>query len=867
MRRRLPAVLLVLLLAGLWHPALHDTARGDDDAPTTTQRIELTEMVAIGGVARGARIAVFRDAVEARRVAGTLEAPEVGDGLDVPGAPSPAVWKSWKAGEKGWLEDRAFAGGYAWARVEVPEAGAWILDVRGARRVLHDGAWRIGDLYNTGSTRIPLALRAGENHLVFRLGRPRLKATLIRSDGQPAFQATDDTMPDFVLGGTEPLEGALVLLNPSPTWLRDTRIRAAAEGGEPREVAVEPIPPFAFRKVGFSVLPPPAFAPWPDERPKKFDPRHDVRFELRRGDAVLSTAERRLRVRAPEDWRKVTFRSGIDDSVQYYGLVPANPAEDDPTPGIILSTHGASVEATNQARAYDPKPWAHIVAPTNRRPFGFDWEDWGRLDALEVLAHAQRTHTYDPARVHITGHSMGGHGAWILGAQFPDQFGALAPSAGWRDFWSYGGAPTWEAPNEIQALLDRCANGSRTLLLEDNYRGRGIYILHGDADRTVPVEQARFMRSWLARFHTDFAYYERPGAGHWWGDQCMDWPPLMQFLEARRIPAAASMTRSIFATVHPWISSRSHAVRIQQQRRPYEVSRVAIEPTKVRTTFEVKTRNVRLLVLEPGDLPTRRRTRAERKANPTLPPREGVLTLDIDGQRLVVPVEGVWSDGASVWLLRDDTTWKTTTPEAHLGEKSPVRCGPFKAAFAGRMVFVVGTAGTEAETRWALAKARYDAEQFWYRGNGSVRIVADREFDAGADPDRSVILYGHRGMNAAWDKVLETCPVDVQRGSLRVGERILVSDDLAAFFVRPRAGSETASVGVIAGTGAPGMRVSENVPIFLSGAGFPDWLVIGADMPSEATGGVRGGGFFAHDWSVGEDAVWALPDPAGRSER
>jgi len=234
MRPRFPLVLLLLLLVGLSHPELHTAVRAEDDVPDGPERIHLTEMLAIGGVARGARIAVFRDALEAQRVAGTLEAPKEGETLVVPGTPAPAVWKSWKAGDKGWLEDRAFAGGYAWARVDLPEAGTWILHVRGARRVLHDGAWRIGDLYNTGSTRIPLALRAGENHLLFRLGRPRLKATLTRSSGRPTFQAGDDTLPDFVLGQAEPLEGALVLLNPTPAWLRDPRMRAVAAGGEPR---------------------------------------------------------------------------------------------------------------------------------------------------------------------------------------------------------------------------------------------------------------------------------------------------------------------------------------------------------------------------------------------------------------------------------------------------------------------------------------------------------------------------------------------------------------------------------------------------------------------------------------------------------
>ncbi|MEZ5975322.1 MAG: hypothetical protein R3E96_10910 [Planctomycetota bacterium] len=49
------------------------------------------------------------------------------------------------------------------------------------------------------------------------------------------------------------------------------------------------------------------------------------------------------------------------------------------------------MEAISQARAYQAKDWATVVAATNRRPFGFDWEDWGRMDALEVLGLAEST--------------------------------------------------------------------------------------------------------------------------------------------------------------------------------------------------------------------------------------------------------------------------------------------------------------------------------------------------------------------------------------------------------------------------------------------------------------------------------------------
>ena len=36
----------------------------------------------------------------------------------------------------------------------------------------------------------------------------------------------------------------------------------------------------------------------------------------------------------------------------------------------------------------------------------------------------------------ISGHSMGGHGTWNIGVQFPGTFAALGPSAGWISFWS-----------------------------------------------------------------------------------------------------------------------------------------------------------------------------------------------------------------------------------------------------------------------------------------------------------------------------------------------------------------------------------------------------------------------------------------------
>src|SRR5262249_53415508 len=150
---------------------------------------------------------------------------------------------------------------------------------------------------------------------------------------------------------------------------------------------------------------------------------------------------------------------------------PAAATQDSP-PALVLSLHGAGVQATNQIGAMSAKTWAHIVAPTNRRPFGFDWEDWGRLDALEVLDAAGRVLEYDPARVYLTGHSMGGHGTWQLGVLFPDRFAAIGPSAGWIDFASYAGAPRPENPTPTESIFLRAAATSSTLSMKANLAGR-----------------------------------------------------------------------------------------------------------------------------------------------------------------------------------------------------------------------------------------------------------------------------------------------------------------------------------------------------------------------------------------------------------
>jgi dienelactone hydrolase len=502
----------------------------------------------------------------------------------------------------------------------------------------------------------------------------------------------------------------------------------------------------------------------------------------------------------------------------------------------VLSLHGASVQATNQADAYRSKPDLDIVAPTNRRPFGFDWEDWGRADGLEVLEHATKALKPDPARIYLTGHSMGGHGTWQFGALFPDKFAAIAPSAGWISFWSYAGAQESTNPTPLEKLFRRSMGTSDTLKHSRNYLMHGVYVLHGDADDNVPVTQARTMREHLAQFHADFAYYERPGAGHWWGNECVDWDPIFEFFSHHRLKSDADTDHIEFTTANPAVSATCRWVTIQQQVLMGAPSTVVADiDRKNRTVTLSKAENIMRLRLELAHLGG--------------PASASVYLKHEHGELEITPRLGE----TTVDLLQDTVGqgWTVSGP-LPLYEKGPHRGSGFKQVIGNQVVLVYGTRGNDEENAWAERKARFDAETWWYRGNGAFDVIPDWEFDAKKFEDRNVLLYGNRETNGAWNSLLLDSPIQVSREGIVVKNREHVAEDLVAMFIRPRAGSVIAVVGVVAPTGIQGCRAAERIGYFGSGVGYPDWTVFSSDVLDTGLGGVKAAGFFANDWRVDE---------------
>ncbi len=855
--RALPLALLCLPLLA--------TPRALAQEALPEEEVHVESALQIAEVYRGGRSPVFTDAVEARLVREGWFAPEEEAEVELPDG-STRTWEPVECprNEAGWYEAPGLRGGYWSLKVRSDRDRVVMLRVRGARHLYLRGEPRIGDVYGSVPTSLPVELDEGTNHLLFKSGRGSLRARFSEPPAEVFLEARDATLPHVIRGEGGIGSAGIMAVNATDSWRAGHFAVARVAGGEARLTALPYLPPLSTRKMAVELELP--ADPESDEVQVEVDLCQSLGNSAMGATTVLSTLPLKLEVRGPLDKHRRTFVSGIDGSVQYYGVTPAHPPEGaEEPPALFLSLHGAGVEAMGQASCYAHKDWGTVVAPTNRRPFGFDWEDWGRLDAMEVLERAEALFGTDPRRTYLTGHSMGGHGTWILGVQFPGRFAAIAPSAGWRDFWSYVGGRQWEDPTPMQALLLRAANGSLPLLLEQNLIQRGVYVLHGDRDDNVPVSQARFMRERLALFHPNWAYYERPGAGHWWGNACMDWEPLFEFLERNRLPEDERVHTVEFRTVNPAISSSCHWVRIEAQIRSMEVSRVRADIDCAARRIDVESENAAALTLDLSDFTRTRPPAAGDERGAALLPGTDPIAVEIDGTSLETPTWpwGAGEDEPAVLRLSRGLEGNWSLAARDPSHKGPLRAGPFKDAFRNRMVFVYGAEDSPEENTWALSKASYDAETFWYRGSGSVDVLSEDELDLGSSHrGRNLILYGNADTFWRWKELLPDCPIEPRRGSIRFRypdgtEKVLEGDDLACLFIYPRPDDPESAVAVIAGTGPAGMRLTHQLPYFVSGVAYPDWTVIGAEMLEEGSDGVRAAGFFGNDWSLDpEDEAW-----------
>lgn len=126
--------------------------------------------------------------------------------------------------------------------------------------------------------------------------------------------------------------------------------------------------------------------------------------------------------------------------------------------------------------------------------------------AMSALDRTLKEFKTDPARIYLTGLSMGGNGSWYLAYRNPTRFAAVVPICGWiKPFNSWVEKAETVVPPEdgpaFEALARRLAQVP-------------VWIFHGEEDNVVPADQSRQAFAALTAAGAPVQFTELLGTGH-----------------------------------------------------------------------------------------------------------------------------------------------------------------------------------------------------------------------------------------------------------------------------------------------------------------------------------------------------------------
>ena len=242
--------------------------------------------------------------------------------------------------------------------------------------------------------------------------------------------------------------------------------------------------------------------------------------------AIILTLALCSTVRAEQ--RPQTFEKQITIKLNYLLHLPddygKDPAKKHP---VMLFLHGAGERGTDVTRVQIHGPPKLLAAGTDLPVKQFivispqcppeQW--WQPHELIALLDDVLEKHpNHDPARVYLTGLSMGGYGTWDTATRYPSRFAAIAPICGGGD----------------------ARRAARSL------RSMPTWVFHGEKDNVVPISQSEVMVDALKKAGNDVKFTRYPNAEHDSWTETYNNPELYSWLlqHTRREPARTDASRA-----------------------------------------------------------------------------------------------------------------------------------------------------------------------------------------------------------------------------------------------------------------------------------------------------------------------------------
>ncbi len=533
-------------------------------------------------------------------------------------------------------------------------------------------------------------------------------------------------------------------------------------------------------------------------------------------------------------WKVLGFFSAVDGSAQPYAVeVPEGlkwGAGEKAVP-MWIWLHGRGDTATDlhfiagklgatKPGQFQPKGTI-VIHPFGRYCNG--WKSAGETDVFEARDDAVARFNVDGDRIALAGFSMGGAGAWHLGAHFADQWACVHAGAGFVDVKRYQKLTQEKMPPVYEQTLWGVYDVPG---YARNFFNVPLVVYSGEQDSQR--DAAAYMEEVLAGEGFKMRHHIGPGMGHKYH------PEVIQVVQAEIEAAVAkgreAMPKRVVLQTRTLGYSKLFWVRLLSQEKAWEDTRIEAELGE-KGMLRVVTKNARAFEVSPS--------------------------FEVSG----VVVDGaVFGPKERAFVKGDDGRWRVRTnvemKEWAMWRKREGQCGPIEEPLKRSFVVVLpeGDSVSVAVTKWVEQESQHFIKRWRGLMRGDVRVKKAAEVTAEDMVKHTLVLWGDAKSNALVAKVLEAgstkkLPMMWDEKVLRLGELEVDWATHVPVMVRPNPMEPRGTV--ILNSGLT-FREAHDKTNSLQNPKLPDWAVfeVTGAPDAERAGRVVGAGFFGEEWGV-----------------
>lgn len=580
-----------------------------------------------------------------------------------------------------------------------------------------------------------------------------------------------------------------------------------------------------------------------------------VEKDFAKADWALDEANKRLDLISGSSppWTTATgtvvqgYRSSIDSSAQPYGLViPKDHDFSKPCP-LYVWLHGRGDKNTDihflQERATKPgqiqPPGAIVVHPFGRHCVG--WKHAGEIDVLEVVEAVKQRYKIDSDRIVLIGFSMGGAGAWHIGAHYTDRWVAVSPGAGFVDVAKYqkltpANSGEWYV-QKLWGLYD-VPDYVRNLF------NTSVIAYSGELDKQR--EAAVLMENAFKSEGRTLTHLIGPGVEHKYEPNTLK--ELLKQIDAvvakgiEKTPNEVHLqTRTLRYPNVKWITTQALDEHWNDAR---------IDATQTAGIVNVQTKGVKSMSF-------------------TTPNDWALFKYVIDGQPLgtgpnlpreatkqlpTVPVYSVntvtkESGGGWRWGSLNESPFVIDS-----GRKVPNQQGPIDDAFMSPFLVVTptGQSRNPAFQKWCDAELQHFRSRWRALMRGDLPEIEDKQFDGRKHATNNLILWGDGDSNVVIRSLQGLLPVKFAGKQWAFGKTTYDGDRFVPVCICPASSSHSPMSHYIVLNSGLTFREGHDSTNSQQNPKLPDWAIIDITQPPDAKtpGRIHDADFFDESWQL-----------------